>query len=105
VGSAGDVNGDGYSDVVVGAYEHDAGGGADANRGRAYLYMGSAAARALPAWTASGDADHVQFGKSVAGAGDVNGRLFGRRQGQQARRRVEQVQSRPRLSISARPPV
>ena len=38
VSSAGDVNGDGYSDVIVGAYLNDAGG---VNAGRAYLYLSS----------------------------------------------------------------
>jgi hypothetical protein len=36
VSSAGDVNGDGYSDVVVGANFNDAGG---SNAGRAYIYL------------------------------------------------------------------
>jgi hypothetical protein len=39
VGTAGDVNGDGYADVIVGAYEYDNG---EDNEGRAYLYNGSA---------------------------------------------------------------
>ena len=37
VSTAGDVNGDGYSDVIVGAYDNDAGG---SNAGRAYIYFG-----------------------------------------------------------------
>ena len=50
VGSAGDVNGDGYSDVIVGADSQDAGG---TDRGRAYVYLGSASGlAAVPAWTA-----------------------------------------------------
>ena len=77
VASAGDVNGDGFSDVVVGAYLHDAGGGAGANRGRAYLFLGSAAGLLpAPAWTVSGDEDGAFLGYSVAGAGDVNGDGF-----------------------------
>jgi hypothetical protein len=35
---AGDINGDGYSDVIVGAYLNDAGG---SDAGRAYLYLSS----------------------------------------------------------------
>ena len=38
VSTAGDVNGDGYSDVVVGAYSNDAGG---TDAGRSYLYLSS----------------------------------------------------------------
>lgn len=38
VHSAGDINGDGYSDVIVGAKYNDAGG---ADAGRAYLYLSS----------------------------------------------------------------
>ena len=37
VSTAGDVNGDGYSDVIVGAYQNDAGG---TDAGRAYIYFG-----------------------------------------------------------------
>ena len=74
VATAGDVNGDGYADVIVGAYSHDGGGGAAANRGRAYLYLGSASGLATsPAWTTSGDDNNGSYGYSVATAGDVNG--------------------------------
>ncbi|MBK6381106.1 MAG: FG-GAP repeat protein [Chitinophagaceae bacterium] len=38
--SAGDVNGDGYNDVIIGAYEYD--DGANTDEGRAFLYHGSA---------------------------------------------------------------
>jgi hypothetical protein len=74
VATAGDVNGDGYSDVIVGALQHDAGAGAGADRGQAYLYLGSASGLATaPAWTASGDENNALLGASVATAGDVNG--------------------------------
>ncbi len=39
VASAGDVNSDGYSDVIVGALLNDAGG---TDAGRAYIYFGGA---------------------------------------------------------------
>ena len=74
VAGAGDVNGDGYSDVLVGAHQHDAGAGLNANRGRAYLYLGSASGLAVsPAWIASGDENGASFGRALATAGDVNG--------------------------------
>ena len=43
VSTAGDVNGDGFADVIVGAPLNDAGG---ANAGRAYVYFGGPAADA-----------------------------------------------------------
>ena len=74
VATAGDVNGDGYSDVIVGAYAHDTASGAGANRGRAYVYLGSSGGLATsPAWTGSGDENGALYGASVATAGDVDG--------------------------------
>jgi len=71
VAGAGDVNGDGYADVILGAYNADAGG---SNRGQAYLYLGSSSGlSATPVFTASGFADEDNLGEVVAGAGDVNG--------------------------------
>ena len=68
---AGDVNGDGYDDVLVGAPYYDVG---DGDEGRAYLFYGSAnGLSTTPGWTASGD-DYVSyFGRGLGGAGDVNG--------------------------------
>jgi hypothetical protein len=70
VASAGDVNGDGYGDVIVGAHQFDT---SVADGGRAFVYLGSATGlAATPVWTASGDVSLGQFGVSVASAGDVN---------------------------------
>lgn len=67
VASAGDVNGDGYGDVIVGAY------GLAANAGAAYVYMGSATGLSTsPARVLNGPANSF-FGYAVASAGDVNG--------------------------------
>jgi hypothetical protein len=70
VSDAGDVNGDGYADVIVGAPLNDAGG---ANAGRAYVYFGGPAMDAVADLTLTGAAANDQFGTSVSGAGDVNG--------------------------------
>ncbi|MFO0983551.1 MAG: FG-GAP-like repeat-containing protein [Planctomycetota bacterium] len=75
VATAGDVNGDGYADVLVGASEHDS--AALVDDGRAELYLGSAAGPSLtPDWTVDGAQDGARLGSSVATAGDVNGDGF-----------------------------
>ncbi len=71
VAAAGDVNGDGYDDVIVGAPSADFG---QINEGWAALFLGSAIGlQALPDWTAQSDQVEATFGTSVAAAGDVNG--------------------------------
>lgn len=73
VANAGDVNGDGFSDVIVGASGYQ--DGANVNEGRAFVYYGSATGLpALPNATPDGaNLPNAEFGNSVAGAGDVNG--------------------------------
>jgi hypothetical protein len=74
VASAGDVNGDGFSDVIVGAYLFDNG---ETDEGRAFVYHGSAAGLSTtPNWTAESNQANAEFGFSVASAGDVNGDGF-----------------------------
>jgi hypothetical protein len=74
VATAGDVNGDGFSDVVVGAHHYSNGPDSE---GRASVYFGSAAGlSAAPAWVAEGDQADAGFGGSVAAAGDLNGDGF-----------------------------
>ncbi len=71
VSAAGDVNGDGYSDVIVGARDYDNG---EAEEGRAYVYLGSVAGLStVEAWTAESDQESAELGVSVSTAGDVNG--------------------------------
>jgi hypothetical protein len=70
VASAGDVNGDGYNDIIIGApYNNGAASGA----GRAYIYFGGLNVNTIPDVTLSGDAANLYFGISVSAAGDVNG--------------------------------
>ncbi len=66
----GDVNGDSYDDIVVGAPHNDAAG---SNAGRAYVYFGGPSLDAVADIVISGVADNAQLGYAVAGAGDVNG--------------------------------
>ena len=74
VSGAGDVNGDGFSDVIVGDPLYF---GTESWQGKAYVYLGSAAGLLLsPAWTAEGTQGRVRFGISVSTAGDVNGDGF-----------------------------
>ena len=65
VSSAGDVNGDGYDDVIVGADYYS-------GIGRAYLYYGGNSMDNIADVILDGDSPS-NFGRSVSGAGDVNG--------------------------------
>lgn len=67
VASAGDMNGDGFSDVIVGAY------GNTTNTGKAYIYFGGSSMNNVVDVTLTGEATNNYFGNSVSGAGDVNG--------------------------------
>ncbi len=72
VDGAGDVNGDGYDDVVVAAllYENDT---ATGNEGRIFVYHGSAdGLETEVAWFGEINQNQAQFGYSCAGAGDIN---------------------------------
>jgi hypothetical protein len=72
VAGVGDVNMDGYDDVVVGASGFDGAGGFDS--GRVHLLHGSASGLvAAPGWPRDGSELGAAFGYSAAGAGDVNG--------------------------------
>lgn len=70
VSSAGDVNGDGYSDVIVGAPKYDNG---QADEGAAFVFPGTAAGISLAAKVLQSNQVNAQSGTSVSSAGDVNG--------------------------------
>lgn len=76
VDTAGDVNGDDYADVVVGARGYASGG--FASRGAAFVFHGGPGGLAsTPARNLIGPADNGEFGATVATAGDINADGFG----------------------------
>ena len=76
VAGAGDVNGDGYDDILIGAPGGDDGGN---NAGQTYLILGKASGWSMDNDLSSSDTSFWgedgtdESGWSVAGAGDVNG--------------------------------
>jgi hypothetical protein len=68
VGSAGDIDGDGWDDVIIGEPLYD---GAFADSGRAHVYLGSPDGLSS-SWTAAMTQGNAAFGGGVAGVGDVN---------------------------------
>jgi FG-GAP repeat len=69
VSTAGDTNGDGYDDVIVGPYHYDG------STGQVYVYPGTASGLgSTPIFSATGEGPVSTFGRSVGTAGDVNGK-------------------------------
>jgi hypothetical protein len=66
VASAGDVNEDGFDDVIVGAPQYGSGG-------RAYVFFGGAVPDAVPDRVFTGVGYYDQLGSVVGSAGDMNG--------------------------------
>jgi MYXO-CTERM domain-containing protein len=73
VAGAGDLNGDGYDDIAVGAPAFSA------NTGRVYVYHGASAGlnTSVVATLSGSGGSGEAFGQSLSGAGDVNGDGFG----------------------------
>jgi len=76
VASAGDVNGDGFNDLLIGAYANDEGG---QSAGQTYLIFGKTSDWSMDTNLSLSDAsfigedDEDWSGYSVSGAGDING--------------------------------
>ena len=70
VSFAGDVNGDGFPDVIVGDNEYNS------FTGRAYIYYGGASMNSVADIILTGELTFHNFGYSVSGAGDVNNNGF-----------------------------
>src|SRR5688572_13275538 len=86
VSSAGDVNGDGFADLIVGALFAESAGG-EYNEGESYVVFGKASWAGVPSLDLAaldgtsgfrliGNNAYVQGGLSVSSAGDVNGDGF-----------------------------
>jgi hypothetical protein len=72
VSTAGDVNGDGYADLIIGAPGMT--GAGESDEGVARVYLGSSTGLGGSyAWTGEGNQTSSWYGISAAGAGDVNG--------------------------------
>ncbi|KAA0993119.1 FG-GAP-like repeat-containing protein [Dyadobacter aurulentus] len=69
VASAGDVNGDGYSDVIAGALTYDNG---EVDEGGAFVWLGGAATISIASLKITNSQKDALFGSAVASAGDVN---------------------------------
>ena len=70
VAGAGDLNGDGYDDVIAGAPDYDNG---STNEGAVYYWLGSSTGLGSTITRLECNQTSAALGSAVAGAGDVNG--------------------------------
>jgi len=68
VSDAGDVNNDGFSDIMIGAPRYDR----TDLLGRLYIYYGSSSPDTIPDVVITGNKQYRQLGRIIATAGDVN---------------------------------
>jgi hypothetical protein len=75
VGTAGDIDQDGFADVLVGAYRYGQNGeGGQPDEGAVFLFTGtSSGVNPNYRWTAFGGKAETEFGRSAGTAGDING--------------------------------
>lgn len=74
VAGVGDVNGDGFADILIGALKYTNG---QTSEGAAFLYLGGAGAfNTGTDLQLEGGLSNSQFGRTVQGVGDVNGDGF-----------------------------
>ena len=71
--SAGDFNGDGCDDIIVGAENNNS---SAMQAGKAYIYFGGKNMTNVPSLTFTGESANDHFGHLVASAGDLNGDGF-----------------------------
>ena len=87
VASAGDINGDGFADLIIGAFNGEAAGNAKSGAGDSYVVFGKASgwgaaidlttiAAGTGGFVIHGQDGGDQSGYSVASAGDINGDGF-----------------------------
>ena len=76
VSTAGDINGDGFDDVIIGAEDYKLpfdGYSGEPKSGAAFMYLGSENGLSeTPSWIQFAEAAEIAFGFAVASAGDVN---------------------------------
>jgi hypothetical protein len=76
VAGAGDVNADGFADIIIGAPEFES-AVAENNEGLAVLYLGASTFNTTADASYQINQSEARLGESVAGLGDVNGDSFG----------------------------